>query len=143
MKRRSLLWAVVPAGVGVGFGLLISSTDLTPSILLGCVGLVVGWVGGGVVSAVHTGFKVDVKKTSVAGFVGSLLGIVVGGYVGVSSDFGSWMLATFNPDLPEMDFKKTFGFIGGVFIGAVLGATAMAGLVTLFHRTHTVEPGRK
>ena len=130
MKGSSLFWPAVPGCAGAAYGWLISSSDFFASMFLGAVGLIAGTVGGILVSGLHTGLKVDVKKTSVAGLVGALLGVVVGGYLGVTSGFGTWMIATFNPGLPEMDFRDLFGFIGGVFIGSVVGAIAMAGLVS-------------
>ncbi|MAI32979.1 MAG: hypothetical protein L7W43_00510 [Rubripirellula sp.] len=129
MKLDSLVWPLIPGGAGAAYGWLISSSDFSASIILGTVGLIAGGLGRVLVSGVHAGLKVDVKKTSVAGLVGAFLGTVAGGYLGVTSGFGSWMIATFNPDLPEMDFRDSFGFIGGVFIGSVVGAIAMAGLV--------------
>ena len=128
MKLGTFLWPLMPACAGAAYGWLVSSSDFSAAIFLGSAGLVAGTLGALLVSGVHTGLKVNVKKTSVAGLVGALLGIVIGGYVGVTSGFGTWMIATFNPGLPEMDFKEPFGFIGGVFIGSVVGALMMAGL---------------
>ncbi|MCP4945726.1 MAG: hypothetical protein GY924_27575, partial [Planctomycetaceae bacterium] len=67
-------------------------------------------------------------------------GVVVGGYLGVTSGFGTWMISTFNPGLPEMDFRDSFGLIGGVFIGSVVGAVGMAGLVSFFQWKRAGKP---
>ena len=143
MKLGFLLWPVLPACAGAAYGLLISSTDLSAAAFLGGAGLIAGGLGGMLVSGVHSGLKVDVKKTSVAGVVGALLGVVVGGYLGVTSGFGPWMIATFNPGLPEMDFRDPFGFIGGVFLVSVAGAIAMAGLVSVFQWKRAGNPASK
>ena len=143
LKLGSLLWPLIPAIAGAAYGWLASSADLAAAIFLGATGLVVGTLGRMLVSGVHNGLKVNVKKTSVAGLVGALLGIVIGGYLGVTSGFGTWMIATFNPGLPEMDFKDSFGFIGGVFIGSVVGAIAMAGLFCFFQWRRGFKVGSK
>jgi hypothetical protein len=143
MKLGSLLWPVVPGCAGAAYGWLISSSDLSASMFLGAAGLIAGGLGGMLVSGVHNGLKVDVKKTSVAGLVGALLGVVSGGYLGVISGFGTWMIATFNPGLPEMDFRDSFGLIGGVFIGSVVGAIGMAGLVSFFQWKRAVKQASK
>ena len=143
MKLSSFLWPLVPACAAAVYGWLVSSTDLKAAIFLGMVGLIAGSLGRMLVSGVHTGLRVDVKKTSVAGVLGALLGIVAGGYLGVISGFGSWMIATFNPGLPEMDFRDSFGFIGGVFIGSVVGAIGMAALVSLVQWNRAGKEARK
>ncbi len=143
MKFGSLLWPLVPCSAGVAYGLLVPSSDFSASMFLGAAGLIAGTVGGTLVSGVHTGLRLDVKKTSVAGIVGALLGVVVGGYLGVTSGFGTWMIATFNPDLPAMDFRDGFGFIGGVFVGSVVGAIGMAGLVSFFHWRRATKAASK
>lgn len=140
MKLGSLLWPVVPGCAGAAYGWLISSSDLSAAMFLGAAGLITGTLGGMLVAGAHTGLKVDVKKTSVAGIVGALIGVVVGGYLGVTTGFGTWMIATFNPGLPEMDFRDSFGLIGGVFIGSVVGAVGMAGLVSFFQWKRAGKP---
>ena len=87
--------------------------------------------------------KQHLHTSGVAGVLGALLGIVAGGYLGVISGFGSWMIATFNPGLPEMDFRDSFGFIGGVFIGSVVGAIGMAALVSLVQWNRAGKEARK
>ena len=74
MKLSSLLWPLVPACAAAVYGWLVSSTDLKAAIFLGMVGLIAGSLGRMLVSGVHTGLRVDVKKTSVAGVLGALLG---------------------------------------------------------------------
>jgi len=42
-----------------------------------------------------------------------------------------------------MDFRDSFGAIGGVFIGSILGASAMAGLVVLMKRRRCYKSAKE
>ncbi|MEC9093774.1 MAG: hypothetical protein VX438_13770 [Planctomycetota bacterium] len=58
----------------------------------------------------------------------SVSGMVLGMVVGANSDFGSWLIAWFNPRLPEQDFQVSFGALGGGLLGMFVGAL-VGGLV--------------
>ncbi|MDA7874007.1 hypothetical protein N9B17_02475 [Rhodopirellula sp.] len=120
-----------------------SKFGLQPVLVFATVGCVAGTLGGWVVRRLHAGFGIDQRKTNLVAIFGALLGALAGGYLGVVSGFGTWMIATFNPGLPEMDFRDSFGAIGGVFIGSILGASAMAGLVVLMKRRCPYKPANE
>jgi len=123
MGFRFMRWAAFGTLVGClsGYALKSSKGDMSAPIVMGLVGFALGMGGLAFVSIVHRGLKWDRPMTNLAAIVAPLGGAVVGGCVGAVSNLGRVMLAIFNPDLPEMDFLITFGAIGGVFIGAVVG----------------------
>lgn len=143
MNLRYLPWLIVPSCAGTCIGLLIDMGNLAPALFLALAGLIAGAMGAVVVTTLHRGFRIDRRKTSLSAIAGAVIGAVAGGYWGATSGFGIWMIATFNPGLPEMDFAHSFGLIGGVFIGSFAGALTLAGLVACarcFQAKASTEP---
>ena len=144
MDRRFFVWPLFSTFAGALLGILMSSKfGLQPVVVFSAVGCVAGTLGGWVVCRLHAGFGMDQGKTNLVAICGALLGALAGGYLGVVSGFGTWMIAKFNPGLPEMDFRDSFGAIGGVFIGSILGASAMAGLVVLMKRRRCYKSAKE
>ena len=58
---------------------------------------------------------------------GAVLGAIAGCSIGYNfPPLGRLMIEAFNPDLPEQDFAAGLGAIGGMLMGAVLGAILFA-----------------
>ncbi len=62
--------------------------------------------------------KRPTPPTNTSAMLGSLMGLFLGGVVGATSGLGPVMISFFNPDLPEQDFGKLFGAIGGGILGS-------------------------
>jgi len=141
MNERFFLWPLCSTCAGALLGFVLSTKyGLQPVVVLAAIGCGVGTIGGGIVVGLHAGLGLDRGTTSVAGLAGAFLGAMTGGYLGVVTGFGTWMIATFNPRLPEMDFRDSFGAIGGVFIGAMVGACVMSGLVLFIKWRRCCKP---
>ena len=137
MNVRSLPWLTLGMLTGILLGFQIHKGDAQAPLILGAVGTLLGLVGFSVVSAAHRAWKIDASTTNYVPILGAMLGAICGGLVGALSGFGRLMISIFNSDLPERDFRTFFGAIGGVFLGALLGACLVSAIPSLLRRRKT------
>jgi hypothetical protein len=140
MSTRFLVWAIGGAVAGSLIGVVVGKGNPWALVIVGSFGAFLGIAGFGVVCLSNGGSTLNRSKTNLFAIAGSLLGAVVGGYIGAVSNFGRVMIAIFNPGLPEMDFLSSFGAIGGAFIGAPVAACLFAAAAAWLRRGNEQVP---
>ena len=132
IKARRLIWPAFGAAAGAALGFAFGKGDPQAPVVVAGIGTLLGLLASSVVRVSHQVLGTNVAQTHVAAMIGAPVGAVVGGVIGAFSGFGRIMIAIFNPDLMEQDFGMSFGTIGGVFLGALIGVCLAALTVRLF-----------
>lgn len=128
MNRELVRWIVLGMVLGIALGSMVGKSDWgAPVVMIGLGGLL-GGVGGMVVRGIERTLRLKGGVTDHAGLGGALAGAVMGGVVGSQSGLGRLMIALFNPQLPAQDFAVPFGTVGGIVIGAFVGAVSTSGI---------------
>ncbi|MDB4756332.1 hypothetical protein OAG56_03085 [Mariniblastus sp.] len=137
MKVHFFSWITFGALVGGLLGFQFSKGKPQGVEMVAVVGALLGLVGFFAVSAVHKAYKLDTSKTDHVAIIGSMLGAICGGVIGAFSGFGRLLISIFNPDLMERDWGAFFGGIGGICLGAFLGACLVSAITPLLRRRKT------
>jgi len=134
MKRELVNWIVLGLVLGLTLGALGAKSAWGPPVVLMAIGGLLGFVAGIVAPGIHRTLRWNSGLTDYAGLGGAFAGTVAGGMVGRQSGLGRTMIAIFNPQLPPQDFAAPFGMLGGMVIGALLGAILTSGVYRLCRR---------
>ncbi|MEE3367802.1 MAG: hypothetical protein VX346_00520 [Planctomycetota bacterium] len=135
MNRQLFYWIVLGVVLGSAVGVSFGKSDWRAPVVVGAFGGLLGFVGGVVVRGIERTLRSKGGgATDYAGLGGALAGAVAGGMIGRQSGFGRLMITVFNPQLPPQDFAAPFGMLGGIVIGAFVGAALASGLYRICRR---------